>query len=134
MTPFLIYSLAAVLLAGLGIHGLISRRHLLRQIMALNVLAGGVFLLLISTAYRNQGIGESSFADPVPHAMVLTGIVVAISATAFALALVRRIYHAQEQDMNSDLTDEVQQKDSPKDSKVESQNNEPPKNRTDSAL
>jgi multicomponent Na+:H+ antiporter subunit C len=30
----------------------------------------------------------------VPHAMVLTGIVVAISATALALILVRRIYDA----------------------------------------
>ncbi len=92
MTTFLVYSLTAALLAGLGVHGLITRRHLLRQIMALNVIAGGVFLLLISTAYRNQG----DFADPVPQAMVLTGIVVAISATAFALALLRRIYQAQE--------------------------------------
>ncbi|SMP65894.1 multisubunit sodium/proton antiporter, MrpC subunit [Desulfonatronum zhilinae] len=91
MTTFLVYSLTAALLAGLGVHGLITRRHLLRQIMALNVIAGGVFLLLISTAYRNQG----DFADPVPQAMVLTGIVVAISATAFALALLRRIYQAQ---------------------------------------
>lgn len=92
MTTFLVYSLTAALLAGLGVHGLITRRHLLRQIMALNVIAGGVFLLLISTAYRNKG----AFADPVPQAMVLTGIVVAISATAFALALLRRIYQAQQ--------------------------------------
>lgn len=92
MTTFLVYSIAAVLLAGLGIHGLITRRHLLRQIMALNVIAGGAFLLLISTSYRNQ----EQFGDPVPQAMVLTGIVVAISATAFALALVRRIHHAHE--------------------------------------
>lgn len=92
MTTFLVYSLTAALLAGLGVHGLVTRRHLLRQIMALNVIAGGVFLLLISTAYRNRG----EFADPVPQAMVLTGIVVAISATAFALALLRRIYQAQQ--------------------------------------
>jgi multicomponent Na+:H+ antiporter subunit C len=92
MTTFLIYSLTAALLAGLGVHGLITRRHLLRQIMALNVIAGGAFLLLISTAYRNQG----DFADPVPQAMVLTGIVVAISATAFALALLRRVYRGQQ--------------------------------------
>ncbi|MFW5845584.1 MAG: NADH-quinone oxidoreductase subunit K, partial [Planctomycetota bacterium] len=78
MTTFLLYSIAAVLLVGLGVHGLITRRHLLRQIMSLNIIAGGVFLILISTAYRNQG----AFADPVPQAMVLTGIVVAISATA----------------------------------------------------
>ncbi len=103
MTTFLVYSLTAALLAGLGVHGLITRRHLLRQIMALNVIAGGVFLLLISTAYRNQG----DFADPVPQAMVLTGIVVAISSTAFALALLRRIYVAQGQ-AQDEAQDEAQ--------------------------
>jgi multicomponent Na+:H+ antiporter subunit C len=87
MTTFHLYSTAAMLLAALGVYGLITRRHLLRKVMALNVIAGGVFLLLISTAYRNQG----AFPDPVPHAMVLTGIVVAISATGFALALIQRI-------------------------------------------
>ncbi|SDB59224.1 multisubunit sodium/proton antiporter, MrpC subunit (TC 2.A.63.1) [Desulfonatronum thiosulfatophilum] len=100
MTTFLLYSVVAVLLVGMGLYGLIVRRHLLRQIMALNVIAGGVFLLLISTAYRNQG----KFADPVPQAMVLTGIVVAISATGLALALVRRI-HRPEDDAPSGRSD-----------------------------
>lgn len=94
MNTFTLYSIAAALLVGLGVHGLLVRRHLLRQIMALNVIAGGAFLLLISTAYRNQ----DQFADPVPQAMVLTGIVVAISATGFALALVRRISQHKDQD------------------------------------
>ncbi|GAB6061062.1 sodium:proton antiporter [Desulfonatronum parangueonense] len=100
MSTFLLYSIVAVLLVGLGLHGLMVRRHLLRQIMALNVIAGGVFLLLISTAYRNQ----DEFADPVPQAMVLTGIVVAISATALALALVRRIHRPDDDppSVNSD--------------------------------
>jgi multicomponent Na+:H+ antiporter subunit C len=39
-------------------------------------------------AYRNR----AEAPDPVPHAMVLTGIVVAVSATAFALSLVRRLH------------------------------------------
>jgi len=30
--------------------------------------------------------------DPVPHALVLTGIVVAVSISAFALALARQIH------------------------------------------
>lgn len=91
MSTFHLYSMAAMLLVGLGVHGLLVRRHLLRKVMALNIIAGGVFLLLISTAYRNK----DAFPDPVPHAMVLTGIVVAISATGFALALVRRIHERQ---------------------------------------
>lgn len=88
MSTFLLFSLTAVVLICLGVHGLIIRRHLLRKVMALNIISGGIFLLLISTAYRNR----AEAADPIPQAMVLTGIVVTISATAFALALIRRIH------------------------------------------
>ncbi len=94
MSTFLLYALGAVLLVGLGVYGLLTRRHLLRKVMALNVVAGGVFLLLISTAQRDH----APFPDPVPHAMVITGIVVAVSATGFALALVRRIHQRMGRD------------------------------------
>ena len=60
---------------------------LLRKVLALNVMGSGVFLLLIAAAYR----GPDAAPDPVPHALVLTGIVVAVSATALALALGRRL-------------------------------------------
>jgi multicomponent Na+:H+ antiporter subunit C len=87
MSQFLIYSVASVALFCVGLYGLIVRPHLLRKILALNVMASGVFLLLVSVARRNW----TEFADPVPHAMVLTGIVVAVSTTALALALARSI-------------------------------------------
>jgi multicomponent Na+:H+ antiporter subunit C len=83
-----LYALAAVLLFALGFHGLLSRRHLLRKIIAVNVMSSGVFLLLIAVARRDA----VDFPDPVPQAMVLTGIVVAISISALAMALARRIY------------------------------------------
>lgn len=85
--PFLLYGIAAIVLFAMGLHSLLSRRHLLRKIMGLNVMAAGVFLLFISVAYRNREV----FADPVPQAMVITGIVVSISATGYALALARQI-------------------------------------------
>lgn len=85
MTTPLIYGLAGVLLVCLGLYGLLAARHVLRRILALNVLGLGVFMLLVSLAARAWPV------DPVPHAMVLTGIVVAVSATALALALLRRM-------------------------------------------
>jgi multicomponent Na+:H+ antiporter subunit C len=84
---FLLYSTTAVVLFVIGLQSLLSRRHLLRKIMGLNIMAAGTFLFFISIAYRNR----NTFADPVPQAMVITGIVVSISATGFALALTRRI-------------------------------------------
>jgi multicomponent Na+:H+ antiporter subunit C len=83
-----IYAVAAMLLFVLGFAGLVAAAHLLRQIIAVNVMSSGVFLLLISIARRDTDV----FPDPVPHAMVLTGIVVAVSISAFALGLARRIY------------------------------------------
>jgi multicomponent Na+:H+ antiporter subunit C len=89
MTQTDLYALVAVALFCLGLHGVVTRTHLLRKVLALNVMGGGVFLLLVAVAARGGGA-----PDPVPHAMVLTGIVVAVSVTAFALALVRRIHAA----------------------------------------
>ncbi len=87
MDSFLLYGTTAVVLFVMGLQSMLSRRYLLRKIMGLNIMAAGAFLLFISVAYRNRDI----FADPVPQAMVITGIVVSISATGFALALARRI-------------------------------------------
>jgi multicomponent Na+:H+ antiporter subunit C len=91
LTAQLAYGVAGIALFGLGLWGVLAREGLLRKVIALNVMGGGVFLVLIATAYR----GPAAPADPVPHALVLTGIVVAVSATALALALGRRIQGLQ---------------------------------------
>lgn len=82
-----LYGFAGLALFVVGLYALIVSPHLLRKILALNVMGTGIFLLLIALAYR----GSEHVSDPVPHAMVLTGIVVAVSATAFALALAVRV-------------------------------------------
>jgi multicomponent Na+:H+ antiporter subunit C len=43
--------------------------------------------VLVAVAYR----GLEKAPDPIPHALVLTGIVVAVSATALALTLGQRL-------------------------------------------
>ncbi len=87
MSTNLLYSLTGLVLFALGLYALIVCSHLLRKILASNIMSSGVFLMLVSTAYR-AGNGK---IDPVPHAMVLTGIVVSVSATALALVLACRV-------------------------------------------
>jgi multicomponent Na+:H+ antiporter subunit C len=82
-----IYLTAAVALFAIALAGLFLTRHLLRKILALNVMGSAIFLLLVATAYRGP-----EAPDPVPHAMVVTGIVVAFASTALAVALARRIH------------------------------------------
>jgi len=90
MSSILLYVLVGVGLFTLGLYALIVHTHLLRKILAINVMGSGVFLMLVALGGRTPGAAP----DPVPHAMVITGIVVAVSATALALALVLRVQAA----------------------------------------
>lgn len=87
MTQAMLFSLAAAALFGIGLYGFMIKAHLVRKILAGNIMGSAVFLLLIALARR-----DPMLIDPIPHAMVLTGIVIAISTTAFALVLIRRLY------------------------------------------
>jgi multicomponent Na+:H+ antiporter subunit C len=86
MTSGLLFALTGVALFAMGVAGVVLMDHLLRRILAFNLMGSGAFLVLVGLAQR------SGVPDPVPQAMVLTGIVVAVAATALALALARKLY------------------------------------------
>ncbi|WP_150302865.1 NADH-quinone oxidoreductase subunit K [Pseudomonas saliphila] len=81
MSSTLIFLCAGSVLWLMGLHGLARLHHPIRRIMAINIMGSGTFMVMIALANR----GEHS--DPVLHALVVTGLVVAVSATAFALRL-----------------------------------------------
>lgn len=85
----LVYAIAAAACLGLALHALFTRTQLLTKIIASNVAATGLFLLLLSIAPR---AATDARPDPVPQAMVLTGIVISVSITAYALSLLRRLF------------------------------------------
>lgn len=84
-----LYGLAGSTLVGLGLYGLVVQAGSLRKLLAVNLLGAGIFLLFGVVARRGAvpGLG----GDPVPQAMVITGIVVAFAATAIAAALLLRL-------------------------------------------
>ncbi len=90
MNPSMLYALVGVGIFCLGLYALIVYAHLLRKILAINFMGSGIFMLLVALAKKTGG----SYPDAVPHAMVITGIVVAISATALALVLMLKLAHA----------------------------------------
>lgn len=105
MTSATLFGLCGAALIGLGLFGLITDPHPLRKILGFNLLGGGVFLLLGVVARRGAAAGY--FGDPVPQALVITGLVVAFSATALAVALLVRLYQV---DGSISLTSESSEK------------------------
>lgn len=90
MTVIALYGICAAVLVGVGLCGLILKQSPLRKVLALNVMASGIFLLFGAIARRGAAAGLGG--DPVPQAMIITAIVVSFSATAVAVALLLRLY------------------------------------------
>jgi multicomponent Na+:H+ antiporter subunit C len=89
MNPATTFGLWGAVAVGLGLYGMIANPQPLRKILAFNLLGSGAFLLFGVVARRGAAAGLPG--DPVPQAMVITGLVVAFSATALAVALVLRL-------------------------------------------
>jgi multicomponent Na+:H+ antiporter subunit C len=82
MNMLQLYALVGVAVFLLALHGLMMSTDAIRRLIAVNLMGAGTFIVMVALA------GRVSPPDPVLHALVVTGLVVAISATAFALRLI----------------------------------------------
>lgn len=99
---FLISAFSLVLV---GIFGMLTRKNIVRILLAVNILETGVNLLLVGLGYVPGGkapiitsaISASNlpFVDPLPQALVLTSIVIGLGTTALALAITLRYYRSR---------------------------------------
>ena len=89
-----LFLLLGVVLAVLGLARMLLTGDLIGRVIGLNIASGGVLMLLLTVALRSG----STLPDALPHAMVLTGIVITVSVTALAVVLIRRIESEPEDD------------------------------------
>lgn len=82
--------LGAILIA-VGLAGLVGGPDLIRRLIGFNVAGSGLFLLFGALSGRMRGEPLPTGPDPVPQAMIITGIVVALAATALGVGLARRL-------------------------------------------
>lgn len=90
MSAALLYSIVGLAIFLSGLCGVVLFSHLLRKVLSVNLMGTGIFMFFIALSQRSA----DGNPDPVPHAMVLTGIVVAVSATSLVLAFVVRLHAA----------------------------------------
>ncbi len=95
------YETGAIILFGVGFVTLLMHNNLIKKIIGMNIMDTAVFLFFISKGYiedrqapivRGVHKGVEGYINPIPTALMLTGIVVAVSMTAFALGLTVKIY------------------------------------------
>ena len=96
-----IYLLCFVLFC-LGIYCVLRKRNIIKIIVGIIIAEYAVNLFFILTAYRIGGrapifspdgsILKADMVDPLPHALVLTSIVIGLASTALLVAIAIRIY------------------------------------------
>jgi multicomponent Na+:H+ antiporter subunit C len=92
--------LAGMLIFVMGLFIVIMNNHIIKRIMGLNIMGAGVFYFFVSIGNLNQGIppiiitppSDVPYINPVPSALILTGIVVVVSITVYSLSLAIKIY------------------------------------------
>jgi len=91
----------ALILFGIGLSTLLLNKNLIKKIIGFNIMETSIFLFLTARGYISgrgapiiiDGITDVQYyINPVPSGLVLTGIVIAVSVTAFMLALCLKIY------------------------------------------
>jgi multicomponent Na+:H+ antiporter subunit C len=99
--PGLFNYLAAFALVLIGLHGAVARPNLIKKLMAVNVLQVGVIAFFISLGAKTGAsapilmpgaAAASAYANPLVQVLMLTAIVVSVSGTGVALALLVRIH------------------------------------------
>lgn len=94
--------LMIVILLTIGLYGMLVKRNLLKKLIGMNILQTAIFLFFIEGATKSGGtvpvidplLGTeaANYINPLPHVLILTGIVVGMSLTGVALAFLLIIY------------------------------------------
>ena len=97
------FETASVILFVVGLAGMLFNRNLFKKVVSMGFMDSAIFLFLTSAGYVEGSMAPiitdpsapatmETYSSPLPAGLVLTGIVVSVSFTAFSLALTQRLY------------------------------------------
>ena len=91
----------------IGLFIMIRETNLIKKVIGLNIFQSSVFIFYLIISKVEDGIPPiltaeyGVYSNPLPHVLILTAIVVSISTTSLALALIikiKRKYNTIEED------------------------------------
>jgi multicomponent Na+:H+ antiporter subunit C len=95
-----------VVLMMIGFYAMIGKRNLIKKLLGMNIFQTAIILFFVSTGVKRdagipivdkyQGLAMqvdvATVMNPLPHVLMLTAIVVGVSVTGVALAVLMRVY------------------------------------------
>ena len=95
-----------VVLMMIGFYAMIGKRNLVKKLLGMNIFQTAIILFFVSIGVKKGGgipivdkyealaggVDAATIVNPLPHVLMLTAIVVGVSVTGVALAVLLRIY------------------------------------------
>ncbi|WP_305042174.1 cation:proton antiporter subunit C [Geoalkalibacter sp.] len=95
-----------VVLMMIGFYAMIGKRNLVKKLIGMNIFQTAIILFFVSTGVKRDAglaivdkqqalagaIDVATVVNPLPHVLMLTAIVVGVSVTGVALAVMQRIH------------------------------------------
>ncbi len=95
-----------VVLMMIGFYAMIGKRNLVKKLLGMNIFQTAIILFFVSTGVKKGGgipivdkyqalaggVDAATIVNPLPHVLMLTAIVVGVSVTGVALAVLIRIH------------------------------------------
>ena len=89
--------LVALLLFFVGLSGLMVRRNMMISVISMGIMDSGIILFFLSMNLDVQQYFPESYGnetvDSIPHALMLTSIVIGVAVTAIALIMILDFYN-----------------------------------------
>ena len=110
MTELLAYAAARynywvyILLMLIGFYAMVAHGNLLKKVIGMNIFQTAIILFFLSTSAKRGGtlpivpealtggVAPAQLMNPLPHALMLTAIVVMVATLGVALAVLVKIY------------------------------------------
>jgi len=95
-----------VTLMMIGFYAMIGKKNLVKKLIGMNIFQTAIILMFVSAGVKQgagipildkykvleHGVNVTEVVNPLPHVLMLTAIVVSVSVTGVALAILLRIY------------------------------------------
>ena len=95
-----------VVLMMIGFYAMIGKRNLVKKLLGMNIFQTAIILFYVSIGVKRGGgipivdkyqalaggVDAATIVNPLPHVLMLTAIVVGVSVTGVALAVLIRIH------------------------------------------
>jgi multicomponent Na+:H+ antiporter subunit C len=100
-----------IVLMMIGLYAMISKNNLIKKLIGMSIFQTAIILFYVSigvksgsgipilskqdqhAAYAGEQIDEDKYANPLPHVLMLTAIVVGVSTLGLALAISQKIFY-----------------------------------------